>query len=82
MFGEITNLPINKIVVAIATEEEVAQIFVKDKTSSSSSDQAQTGKTKIGRERMGELTLKSRQVRAIYDTRDESRVAVMRRPEK
>ena len=31
MFGEITNRPINKIVVAIATEEEVAQIFVKDK---------------------------------------------------
>jgi len=31
MFGEITNLPINKIVVAIATEEEVPQIFVKDK---------------------------------------------------
>ena len=31
MFGEITNLPINKIVVAIATEEEVPQVFVKDK---------------------------------------------------
>jgi len=31
MFDEITNLPINKIVVAIATEEEVPQIFVKDK---------------------------------------------------
>ena len=31
MFGEITNRPINRIVVAIATEEEVPQIFVKDK---------------------------------------------------
>ena len=31
MFGEITNRPINRIVVAIATEEEVPQVFVKDK---------------------------------------------------
>ena len=31
MFEGITNRPINKIVVAIATEEEIPQIFVKDK---------------------------------------------------
>ena len=32
MFEEITNREINKIVVAIATEEQNAQIFVKDKS--------------------------------------------------
>ena len=31
MFEGITNKPINKIVVAIATEEEIPQVFVKDK---------------------------------------------------
>ena len=31
MFGEITNKPINKIVVAIANEEQLPQVFVKDK---------------------------------------------------
>lgn len=32
MFGEITGIEINKIVVAIATEEETPQIFVKNKS--------------------------------------------------
>lgn len=31
MFGEITNRPINKIVIAIANEEQLPQVFVKDK---------------------------------------------------
>jgi genome maintenance exonuclease 1 len=32
MFEEITGKTINKIVVAIATEDEVPQIFIKDKS--------------------------------------------------
>lgn len=31
MFGDITGKPINKIVVAIANEEQMPQVFVKDK---------------------------------------------------
>lgn len=32
MFGEITGRPINKIVVAIANEEQMPQVFVEDKS--------------------------------------------------
>ena len=31
MFGEITGKPINKIVIAIANEEQLPQVFVRDK---------------------------------------------------